>query len=208
MTADVKITYFNRSWNKDKPCIFVFARNMVPSFDVLKHGTAWKTIAGVGRRSSCCFAFPGKTFVQAVWDNDCMTELLEALPGSRFAVEEDDTGIVINPTGRASQPEAIEIVNLVQVRGGISARLLKAGSPLMIKNSVAFGQKAVFVLHPKLYWGIASEIQAGQVVGSAVLNTDRFWVQDIQDLEEAAVALVGNAKDGYNFILEKSENPS
>jgi hypothetical protein len=62
--------------------------------------------------------------------------------------------------------------------------------------------KILNVLHPKLYWGVASEIQEGQAIGSAVLNTDQFWVQDIEGVNNATVTLMGNPNEGYHFVVD------
>ena len=202
MAKDVKITYINNSWNRDKPVIFVFATNRVSRFDVLRHGVAWRTISRIGRKSSSCFFYPQKTYVQAMWGGCDKTGILEAVPGQRYTVLEDATGIVLAHTDRASQPNAIEVSNQVEVDGGIRAQILKGGSPLMVKKSVAYNQKATFILHSKLYWGIASEIEVGQSIESAVLNSDRFWVQDIENISEATVTLVGNAMEGYQFVTK------
>ena len=202
MGLDVKITYINNSWNRDKPTIFVFAKNQAPTFNVLEHGVAWRTISRIGRKSSSCFIYPQKTHVQAMWGEGDKTGILEAAPGQRYTVLEDDTGIVLAHTGKATQANAIEVDSQVEVKDGIRAQILKRGSPLMVKNIIAYGQKATFILHPILYWGIAAEIQEGQGIGSAVLNTDRFWAQNIEEISEATVTLVGNATEGYRFVAK------
>ena len=58
------------------------------------------------------------------------------------------------------------------------------------------------MLHPKLYWGLASEIQEGAQISSAVLNSDQFFEQDLEGVSEVTVSLYGNAEDGYQFKLE------
>ena len=202
MSTDVKITYVNNSGNTDQPTIFVFTKNLVPSFDVLKDGVAWRVMPDIGKGSSSCFVYPIVTTVQAMWGDCNKTRMLDATIGKRYTVVEDDTGIVLIPNGDASQSTAIEVNSLVQVDGGIKAQLCKDGKVMMTKQIVAYDQKATFILHPKLYWGIASEIQEGQLISSAVLNTDNFFEQDIEGVLEAVVTLNGNAKEGYQFSVE------
>jgi len=202
MSTDVKITYFNNAMNPDKPTIFVFTKNQIPTFDTLKHGVAWRTLPDIGKGSSTCLVYPIETHVQAMWGTCNKTQMLSAKIGKRYVVEEDSTGIILTEAGQASQPTAIEVSSLVNVSGGIRAQIVKDGTPLMEKNIVAYGQKATFVLHPKLYWGVASEIQEGQAISSAVLNTDQFWVQDIEGVDHATVTLTGNPKSGYKFVVE------
>ena len=62
--SNVKITYINRSMNKDLPKIFTFTKNEIPTFDALKEGVAWKVIENVGRECSSNLVFPIETGVK------------------------------------------------------------------------------------------------------------------------------------------------
>lgn len=204
MSTDVKVTYVNNSLNPDQPTIFVFTKNLIPTFDVLVDGVAWRTMPNIGKGSSSCFVFPIITEVQAMWGDCNATRSILADIGKRYTVLEDDTGIVLQPTGNASQTNAIEVNSMVQVEGGVRAQLTKDGKVMMTKNIVAYNQKATFILHPKLYWGVASEIQEGQLISSAVLNSDHFFEQDIEGVTSATVTLTGNPKEGYQFIVQNN----
>jgi len=204
MSNSVKITYVNESANQDLPKIFLFLKNMVPTFDALRDGVAWRVIQDVGRGSSCRFEYPIETSVRASWNkNTCRTALLDSVIGGRYAVVEDETGITITTDGDAGNTRSIDVVNDVKVEGGISADLYKDGKLMMRKNIVAYGQKATFVLHPKLYVGLASEIQEGELLSSAVLDSDHFKELDLEGLTEMKFALVGNAKEGYDFVVKE-----
>lgn len=202
MSTDVNVTYVNNSLNPDKPSIFVFTKNLVPTFDTLVDGVAWKVMPDIGKGSSSCFRFPIYTEVRVSWGDCNATGTLTAEIGKRYTVLKDDTGIVLKETGDASQLNAIEVNSRVNVDGGVSAQLLKDGSVVITKKIVAYGQKATFILHPKLYWGIASEIQEGQDISSAVLNSDNFFEQDIEGVSNTIVTLTGNPKEGYQFIVK------
>ncbi len=205
MSTEVKINYINESGNNDNPQIFVFTKNMIPTFDTLKHGVAWRVMPDIGKGSSSSFVFPIETTVQAMWGGCNKTRMIASDIGQRYTAEMDNTGIVLIPNGEANDSKAIEVNNNVHVVGGIQAQLCKDGKVMMTKNIVAHGQKATFVLHPKLYWGIASEITEGQVLSSAVLNTDHFFEQPIEGVSEVDVVLRGNAKDGYQFFIENQK---
>ena len=204
MSSDVEITYVNNSMNPATPTVFIFTKNRVPTFDVLKDGVAWKTMAKIGKGSSCKFTYPIRTTVQAMWGTCYKTHSLDARIGKRYKVEEDETGIVLTPDGNASQTTAIEVTNTVQVNGGIKAQLCKEGKVLVTKNVVAYNQKATFILHPKIYWGVASEIQEGQFISSAVLDTDNFFKQELEGVTHARVTLNGNPHDGYHFVVDNN----
>lgn len=205
MATNVKVNYINRSMNPDQPTIFVFTKNMIPTFDVLKEGIAWRTMPDIGKSSSSTFVFPIISQVRVNWGGSNYTETLNAEIGKRYTVQKDDTGIVLIPNGLASQSNAIEVSSEVKVENGCSAELIKDGNVVMRKEIVAYNQKATFILHPKLYWGLASEIQVGQVLSSAVLNTDQFFEQDIEGVSSVDVVLEGNPKDGYSFKIENQK---
>lgn len=202
MSTDVNITYVNNSESTDKPTIFVFSKNVAPTFDVLKHGVAWRVMPNIGKGSSSSFIFPINTTVQATWGDGNRTAMLDAVAGKRYIVEEDNTGIVIKQEGQASQPGAIEVKNLIHVPGGIHAQVCKDGKVFMNIGIVAYDQTAVFVIHPKLYWGMASEIEEGQSISSVVLDTDDFFEQDLMGVTSATVTLIGNPREGYRFLVE------
>lgn len=206
MGSDIKITYINRSLNLDHPKIFLFTQNEVPTFDCLKDGVAWRVIDKIGRGSSSTFVFPVKTEVSANWDDGaCSTNRLLSEIGGRYSVEQDNTGIVLQNGGNAANDRAIDVHCNVQTPGGISVNLYKDGRIMMSEQIVAYGQKATFVMHPKLYWGMASEIQEGEQISSAVLSSDEFFEQNLEGVSEVTVSLNGNAENGYQFKIEKQK---
>jgi hypothetical protein len=206
MATDIKITYTNKSMNKDLPTVFVFTKNETPTFDVLKEGVAWRTIPDIGRGSSSSFVFPIVTEVGATWKGGMnKTQVLPSDIGKRYTVSQDATGIVLAANGNASDTKSIDVNNDANLQDGISASLYKDGKLMLTKNIVGYGQKATFVLKPKLYWGIASEIQESQLINSAVLNTDFFFEQDLEGVTEVNISLNGNAEDGYTFLIDSQK---
>ncbi|WP_262021684.1 hypothetical protein [Vibrio quintilis] len=206
MSSNIEITYINKSMNKDLPKIFVFTKNETPTFDALKEGVAWRVIPDIGRSSSSTFIFPVETSVGATWQSgQNKTQKLSSVIGKRYTISKDETGVVLAANGNASDTKSIDVNNDVNVPNGISAQLYKDGKLMMEKKIVGFGQKATFVLKPKLYWGLASEIEESQLLNSAVLNTDSFFEQDLEGVTKATVSLNGNAEDGYSFKIESQE---
>ncbi|MDK1285744.1 hypothetical protein [Pseudoalteromonas umbrosa] len=206
MFCDTKITYINRSLNKDLPKIFVFATNEIPSFSALQHGIAWKVIENIGQDSICRFEYPVETQVFASWDNDCnRTKTLNCSVGKRYTVTENNSGIVLIENGNALKKDEIELTNNIKVQNGVSAYLSKNGNNLVKKNTVAYGQKASFKIQRKLYWGIASEIEQSEAISSAVLDSESFFVQNLDSVSAATVSLNGNPKEGYMFKIEEQE---
>ena len=206
MSNHIKITYVNRSMNQDLPKIFLFLKNELPTFDALRDGVAWRVIEDVGRGSSCTLNYPIETAVSASWNgHSCQTAMLDSTIGKRYCVVEDETGITITESGNAGNTRSIDVASKIHVINGISVDLYKDGKLMMRKKTVAYDQKATFVLHPKLYWGLASEIQEGEQLSSAVLNSDSFFEQDLEGVSEVTVGLYGNAEDGYCFKIESQK---
>lgn len=203
MSSNVKITYVNRSLNMDQPKVFLFAKNEIPTFDSLQNGIAWKVIEKVGRGSTCIFPFPVETQVCASWNGGtCSTNILPAQRGRSYSITKDETGIVLLEGENACNISSIDVRNEVHTPGGLSVDIYKDGRVLTSEHIVAYDQKATFVLRPKLYWGLASEIQEGDQVSSAVLNSTSFFEQDMTGVSEVTVALHGNAEEGYQFRIE------
>jgi len=203
---DVKITYVNHSGNKDNPTVFLFLKNELPTFDALRDGVAWRTFERIGHGSQATAIFPINTEVSASWDGgSCQTAKLAANIGSSYTVAKDATGIVLTKDGNAGNTRSIDVVNNTQVNGGISVDLYKDGHIMMTKNIVAYGQKATYVLLPKLYWGLASEIQEGDQLSSAVLNSTSFFELELEGLTEVTIGLYGNAEDGYEFKVDSKK---
>ena len=203
MSTNIQINYTNKSMNKDLPTVFVFTKNETPTFDVLKEGVAWRTIPNIGRGSSSSFVFPVITEVGATWqDGMNKTQVLPSDIGKRYTVSQDETGIVLQGNGNASDTKSIDVNNDANIPGGVSASLYKDGKLMITKKIVGYGQKATFVLKPKLYWGIASEIEESELINSAVLNTDHFFELDLEGASEINVSLNGNAEEGYTFKVD------
>lgn len=206
MERDIKITYTNKSMNRDLPTVFVFAKNEIPNFDTLKEGVVWRTIPNIGRGSSSSFVYPIFTEVGATWqDGMNKTQVLPSEIGKRYTVSQNDTGIVLVANGNASDTKSIDVNNDANIEDGVSASLYKDNKVMLTKNIVGFGQKATFVLKPKLYWGIASEIEESQLINSEVLNTDSFFEQDLEGITEVNISLNGNAEEGYTFMIDSQK---
>ncbi len=202
VAAPIFITFVNDSDNPTLPALFVFARNEASTSDELTSEIAWRVMPSLGKGASTTFLYLLAGTVRAMWGDCNETPSLPANVGSRYAVEEDATGIVIVPSGSASQPDAIEVTSVVQVDSGINAQLFRDDKLFVQKQIVAYGQKATFIVEPKLYWGIASEIEEGQLLATADLLTDTFFELDLQGVSQAIVTLSGDSQTGFQFTVE------
>ena len=204
VTAPIFITFVNDSDDPNLPEILVFARNEASASDELTDEVAWRVMSDLAKGASSTFLYLHAGTVQAMWGDCNKTSALPTSVGSRYTVEEDATGIVIVPSGSATQPNAIEVSSVVHVDGGILAQLFRDDKLFMQEQIVAYGQKATFIVEPTLYWGVAAEIQEGQLVASAVLETDTFFEQNLEGVSQATVTLSGDSLTGYQFTVESN----
>ncbi len=130
MSTDVQVTYVNNSMNPDNPTIFVFTKNVIPTFNALVDGFAWRVMPDIGKGASSRFVYPLVSTVRATWGDCNATQTIEAQIGHRYTVLEDSTGIILQHDGQASQPTAIEVNSRVQVPGGVSKATVRlTGNP-------------------------------------------------------------------------------
>ncbi|WBX77721.1 hypothetical protein PG911_05530 [Tenacibaculum ovolyticum] len=205
LTQGTKITYVNKSANKNLPQVFVFAQNETPNFNSLKEGVAWEVIKDIGRGSRSNFYYSNdEHYVQATWDdNENSTAQIIAQVGSKYHIVRDTTGIVLKSNGEASDTDSIEIVNDIEVVNGVTAQYCKNGLVMLEKNQVGYHQSAIFIPSNKIFFGLASEISEGDSLQSAILNTENFFELDLNGLSNVTISLNGNAQIGYQFQIEE-----
>lgn len=209
MITGVTITYINRTRHPGKPAVAVFLKNLAMSPGRLPGILPWQVMENLGYLSTCRFFFPLLSQVGLPNGDGNASNWQEVTPGYRWTVNQNQTGIVLARSGEATRKEAIEVVNQVKTTGGMRIQLGKNNKPLF-QATVAFDQKATFILQPKpflqpkLYWGLAESIRPGEPVEQAMWLANDFFELDIDGISRVTIALVGNPREGYNFIVEDS----
>ena len=165
---NIKLTFRNLSNDTNNSTILIFQQNVAESFGEL--AVAWRVIRNCGRLDSHEFKFPLQFKVAArdSWGNT--TPLLTAYDGQAFDMTLDNSGDVLALSRDGStSPAEVEIRNKLK-QGAISACIYKDGRLLATKTNMAPGQKAVFQFQPRIYIGVASQIEEGQVINSAIIS--------------------------------------
>lgn len=206
MSTDVNITYVNNVEGSISPTIYVFGFRPDISGGKINPLDAWRVLENIGRGSSSVFTYPIETSVRAMWEGttheENYTQALAAEPGQKFAVVEDDTGIILKSDGSASSPTQFEIANNVTVESGITAQILKDGLPLVQKRHVDEGQQASFVLFPKIWW-VASETRNQGTVVETI--TSEPFETDLTGLESIKISLTFSSDKGFEFTISEKE---
>jgi hypothetical protein len=202
MTTDIEILYVNKSDDRDNPSILVFMQPTESNFSA--YSTAWQVINNIGYNSWHKFIYTLDTAVVATWDDGRSgTFPMPTSNGKSYALKNTPGGFSLVENGNSSADNEFDVVNKVVTPGGISVVAFKDGKPIAMKNQVARNEKAEFVIHPKLYFGVTSEYEVGDIIDSAVMS-EEFTDISLEGLSSATITLKGNAANGYTFELSQT----
>jgi len=165
---DVKLNFINDSNDVNNSEVVVFAKNVATDF--AETAIAWLVIRNCGHGDNHPFTYPMSSQVAASdsWGN--YTPLLQANNGQQFSMVRDPSGDVLQYSGQASSADEIEVVNALQV-GAIDAGIYKSSKLYAQVTSIAPQQKAVFAFKPSLWIGVASQVEEGDVMNSAIVSS-------------------------------------
>ena len=199
MATNVDILYINESNNQSNPTVLVF---MEPTeSDLAAKSTAWQVIDNIGHNSWHRFTYTLDTSVIATWDDGASgTFPVDTSNGKTYALKNTPGGFSLIDNGTSTADNEFDVLNKVSTEGGISVTAFKDGKPIATKQEVAKNQKAEFVFHPKLYFGVTSEYELGESIDSAVMS-DEFSGISLEGLSQITVKLTGNAETGYRFMV-------
>lgn len=197
MTTDINIVFVNKSNDQDDSSVLVFMKPTESNFAA--QATAWQVIKDIGYNCWHKFTYTLNTSVMVLWDDGKSgTFPMDTTNGKTYALKQTKGGFSLDENGNGNAPNEFDVINKVSVANGISVVAFKDGNPILTKNTIAKGEKAEFVFHPKLYFGLSSEYEIGEVVSSAVMS-DEFKEVSLEGLKSVTVTMKGNAADGYNF---------
>ncbi len=201
MTTDINILFVNKSNDEDNSSVLVF---MKPTeSNLAAQSTAWQVLNNIGYNCWHKFIYTLNTSVMALWDGgNSGTFPMDTANGKTYALKQTKGGFSLEEHGNGNAPNEFDVINKVSTPNGISVVAFKDGNPILTKNTVAKGEKAEFVFHPKLFFGLSSEYQVGDVVSSAVMSED-FKEVSIEGLKSLTVTLKGNAADGFTFEISE-----
>lgn len=199
MATDINILYVNASNDEDNSSVLVFMKPTESNFAA--QSTAWQVINNIGYNCWHKFTYTLNTSVEAMWDNrNSGTLPMDTSNGKTYALKETKGGFSLQENGKTSEPNEFDVINQIRIANGISVVAYKDSNPILTKNSIAKGEKAEFVFHPKLYFGLSSEYEVGDVVSSAVMS-EEFKEVNLEGLKSLTVTMKGNAADGFTFEI-------
>lgn len=165
----IALNFINMSADTNNSNIVIFQKNVAESFNEI--AVAWRVIKNCGRLDNHPFNYPLEFDVSASDSYGNYTPQLTATNGDVFKVQRDNSGDVLQKTSqKASSPTEVEVLNSLE-KGATNANCYRDGRLLASKTNIAPGQKAVFEFHPKIYIGVVSQIEEGDVMNSAILQS-------------------------------------
>lgn len=199
---DVKLNLINRSNDTNNSEVVIFQKNVATDVDEI--AVAWQVIRYLGQGGHHPFVYPMASTIAASdsWGN--YTPQLPAAAGQQFAMVLSSSGDELILNGQSVSPSEIECCNNLP-RGAISAGIYKSGKLLAIKTGIAPGQKAVFEFKPTLWIGVASQVEEGQIMNSAIISNINTEIA-LLGIQSADIVMTGGGAGPqatpFEFTLE------
>lgn len=199
----IKLNFINRSNDANNSEIVIFQKNVSENAEEL--AVAWKVIQNCGRGDCHPFNYSAQIGVSASdsWGN--FTPQFPAVEGQAFEMVKSTSGDILQVAATpANSATEIEIRNQLSI-GSVSAYCLRDGSVCAMKSGIAPEQKAVFSFKPTIWIGVASQVEEGQVLDSAIISNINTEIS-LMGIVRADIIMTGggpgNAATPFVFTLE------
>jgi len=200
--ADIRLNFINQSNDRNNSDIVIFQKNVATNFDEL--AVAWRVIQNCGPGMNHPFTYPMTMFISASDSYGNYTQQLAAANGQSFSITKGTSGDVLKLTGTSARSNEVELTNQLPM-GAIDANIYRDGRLLATKTKVAPGQKAVFEFKPTIWIGVASEVQEGEMMNSAILRSINTEIS-LLGIKSADIVLTGGGPGetatAFQFTLQ------
>jgi len=198
-TNDIKIKYNSKvSDNKSNPCVVVFT-DITNSPDA--SAIAWQVIKKIERNGFYTFNYTFATSIQVTWNQGKSGTSILKVQDSSWLFEDTEKGLSLIETDSRATPNEFTVINKASIEGGIRVTAFKDRNPIAVKHTVAKGQKAQFVFHPKVYFAVVDDIDVGDIIYLEDLSS--YTEISLEELKSVTVTLKGSLKDGYSFTVSE-----
>jgi hypothetical protein len=198
----VMLNFINRSEAGRHPNVLIFQRNATDDTNI--SAVAWKVIRNCGKGCTHPFVYSTEFEIGLGDEFGNYSPRLRAERGSLFAVLPCAVGRHLTRRGAAGNCRHIVLKNELP-RGAVNANIYVSGRLMATKTSVAPGQNAVFEFRPTLSIGIAPQVEEGQTVAAAAIDT-ALTELPLFGLAGADIVMSGSGKESrtaqHEFTLE------
>ncbi len=165
---DIKLNFINDSNDVNNSDVVIFAKNVAT--EAQETAVAWLVIRNCGQGDNHPFVYPMTSQVGASdsWGN--YSPLLNASNGQEFAMVRSTSGDVLQYYGPASSMTQIQVLNALAT-GAINAGIYKSDKLYAQATNIAPQQKAAFQFTPTIWIGVASQVEQGEVMNSAIVSS-------------------------------------
>ncbi|WP_299161871.1 hypothetical protein [uncultured Tenacibaculum sp.] len=199
----IKLNFVNKSADTNNSSIVIFQQNVAEDFGEI--AIAWKVIENCGRLDNHPFTYPMQFQVSSSDSYGNFTPQLTASNGNAFDMIKDTSGDILKQSSTsATSSNEVEVRNNL-ASGAINANCYRDGKLLASKTGLAPGQKAVFEFQPKIYIGVVSQIEEGDVMNSAIISQINSEI-NLFGITSADIVMSGGgpgkSSEPFNFTLE------
>jgi hypothetical protein len=199
----IKLNFINKSADTNNSSVVIFQQNVAEDFGEI--AIAWKVIQNCGRLDNHPFTYPMAFQVSASDSYGNYTPQLNASNGQAFDMIKSTSGDILQlSTVAATNSDEVEIRNNL-MSGAIDGNCYRDGKLLATKTGLAPGQKAVFEFQPKIYIGVISQVEEGDVMNSAIISQINSQI-NLFGITSADIVMTGGGpgvnSTPFNFTLE------
>ena len=164
-----KLNFIKKSNDNNDSTIVIFQKNIAESFD--ETAVAWTVIKNPKHQIKYSFVYPSQFKVQAFDPDGNPTSPITACEGQSFELTTDKSENILKLSSTpAINKKGVEIKNNLET-GAINGYALRDEKLLAAKKGIAPGQKAVFEFPPTIWVGAVSQVEEGDVMKSAVIQS-------------------------------------
>lgn len=183
-----KLNFIKKSNDNNDSTIVIFQKNVAESFD--ETAVAWTVIKNPKQLIKYSFLYPSHFKVQASGPDGNPTHTITACEGQSFEITADKSENILKLSSTpAINKKDVEIKNNLET-GAINGYALKDEKVLAAKSGIAPGQKAVFQFPPTIWVGAVSQVEEGDVMKSAVIQTINKELP-LENLSSADIVMTG-----------------
>jgi hypothetical protein len=200
---NIRLNFINRSNDINNSSIVIFQRNVAQEFGEI--AVAWKVFKNCGVMENHPFEYSLDFGVTVADTYGNFSPMFPAAAGNTYDFVESGFGSVLQLSARkAANPSEIEVRNLLRI-GAIGVSCYRNMSLLAIRTKVAPGEKAYFEFEPRIFIGLASEIEVGDILNSDIISTINTEI-NLLGITSADIVLTGGGAGPnsapFNFVLE------
>lgn len=199
----ISLNFINRSNDTNNSSVVIFQQNLAEDFNEL--AVAWIVIKNCGRLDNHPFVYPLNFMVSASDSYGNYTPRLVAYDGQTFDMIRTNSGDILQLSSTpATSATEVEVRNNL-IQGAINANCYRDGKLIAVKSGLAPGQKASFEFQPRLYIGVVSQIEQGDVLNSAIISQINSEI-NLFGIISADIVMTGGgpgkSATPFNFTLE------